>query len=109
MPRDLSIHIMYLTSLFVYQICWCALCWLEKFKPSEMCVLGANIGFLALVFAIVIAFFTIKWWTVLIFYPVIWLLGGFIGGKIACRWNYPVIYFLVCVSTLSVMYHTFRL
>ena len=83
------------------------MCVYEKRLPTLVSKLGANIGFICLLAAIIFAFFVTKWWISLIALPIIWLFGGFIGGKIASRWHIPTICILICVFALSVMYHTY--
>lgn len=99
--------VLFLSFLFVFQIFWCALCFLEKYKPSLISKIGANAGFLCLLASIVFAFFVAKWWVVLISLPFIWLIGGFVGGKIAKRWDIPTICVCLCALSFSVMYHIF--
>ena len=101
--------IVYLAALFVFQICWTGLCYLEKMQPSMYSKIGANVFFVLLLVSVVFAFFVIEWWIVLISLPIIWFCGGRLGGKIASRWNFPIVYILVCVFSMSVMYHTYIL
>ena len=105
--EDYRITVLYLLSLFVYQMFWGMLCVYEKRLPTLISKIGANVGFICLLIAIVFAFFVSKWWVVLVSLPIIWFCSGFLGGKIANRYHIPTVCVMVCVFALSVMYHTY--
>lgn len=103
----MSKELFYLLALALYFICWSALAVLERLRPSSLSKIGANAGMILFIAAVVVAFINIKWWVVLISLPVIWLIGGLAGGKLARAFPATALYLVAAVFLLSVMYHAY--
>ena len=86
-----------------------SLCVLERYFPSTESKVGANIGMLVLIAAVVLSFFVVKWWIALLCLPVIWLASGYTGGFLANRLHNPMLYIFACVFAASVMFYTYMM
>lgn len=99
--------IMYLIALLVYFLCWSALSVLEKISPHFLfSSLLTTIGLWLLISLITLAFIKFSWWVVLLSLPLVWILGGWLGGKLARIIRIPLLWACIGVVALSVMYHS---